>query len=161
MKVIIFDVDGTLTDGKIYIGNDGEIMKRFDVRDGYGIRDLMPKYHLIPVIITARNSRIVENRCKELGVRYCYQGCHDKVEILDEIAKKLQLMQGSDGIYCEAAYMGDDVIDLPIMKKCGIKGCPSDAVREIKEIADFVSDKSGGNGAVREFIEWIITTLKS
>ena len=70
MKAIIFDVDGTLTDGKIYMGNDGEVMKRFDVKDGCGIHDLMPMHNLIPIIITARSSSIVANRCKELGVTY-------------------------------------------------------------------------------------------
>ncbi len=159
MKAIIFDVDGTLTDGKIYMGNDGEVMKRFDVKDGCGIHDLMPMHNLIPIIITARSSSIVANRCKELGVTYYYQGCRDKIKKLDEIAEELHFCKDFAGIYQEVAYMGDDIIDLPVMKKCRFKGCPSDAVSEVREIADFISVNAGGNGAVREFIEWIIKRI--
>lgn len=156
MKAIVFDVDGTLTDGKIYMGNNGELFKTFDIKDGCGIHDLMPKSKLIPVIITARQSEIVINRCKELGIEYCYQGCRNKVDKLHEFAKMQGIEADEFGVYQDIAYMGDDIIDLPIMKYCGIKGCPCDAVEQVKEFADFISSKAGGNGAAREFIEWII-----
>lgn len=156
MKAIVFDVDGTLTDGKIYIGNDGEIMKAFDVKDGCGIHDLLPKKQIMPIIITARNSSILKNRCFELGITHYYQGCRNKVEKICEIAQELGIEQNSCGLYEEIAYIGDDIIDIPAMNICGVKGCPQDAVEEVKRIVDFISKKTGGNGAVRDFIEWII-----
>ena len=158
MRVIIFDVDGTLTDGKIYMGENGELMKCFNIKDGCGIRDIMPAYQLTPIIITARESQITANRCKELGIKHYYQGCRDKAKKLEELAPMLQLSKDVNGIFEEVAYMGDDIIDIPIMKKCAKKGCPFDAVRKVKDIADFISQKKGGDGAAREFIEWIIAT---
>ena len=156
MKLIVFDVDGTLTDGKIYMGNDGELFKAFDIKDGCGIHDIMPRNGLIPVIITARQSKIVENRCKELGIEHCFQGCRNKVEKLKEVADMYGIIPDEKGIYRNVAYMGDDIIDLPIMKCCEVKGCPKDSAKEVLEIVDFVSSKDGGHGAVREFIEWIV-----
>lgn len=156
MKAIVFDVDGTLTDGKIYMGNEGELFKAFDIKDGCGIHDLMPRYDLIPIVITARQSDIVKNRCAELDIKHCYQGCRDKVAKLKEVAKMLSIKPNKEEIYEEIAYIGDDIIDIPVMRCCGVKGCPRDAVNEVKSIVDYVSQKTGGNGAVREFIEWII-----
>lgn len=139
MKAIVFDVDGTLTDGKIYMGGSGEVMKAFHVKDGCGIRELMPANHIIPVIITARKSEIVKMRCRELGVDMCFQGCHDKATKLEEIALVLGIQRGRNGIYEGIAYMGDDIVDLQVMKSCAVKGCPGDAVEEVKAVADFVS----------------------
>lgn len=144
------DVDGTLTDGKIYMGNDGEIMKAFDVKDGCGIHDIAVPAGLIPVIITGRESKILENRCKELGITKLYQGVADKVQRLKAIVPD----------FSEVAYIGDDINDLPCMKEVrgagGIVGCPADAVKEVVDAATFVCTRKGGNGAVREFIEWIL-----
>ncbi|MBD5537986.1 MAG: HAD hydrolase family protein [Lachnospiraceae bacterium] len=155
IRYVVFDVDGTLTDGKIYMGENGEVMKCFSIKDGCGIKDIMPKHNLVPIVITARKSQIVENRCKELGIDRYYQGCSDKVKKLDELAIELNCTQNVDGIYPEIAYMGDDIIDIPVMKVCGLKGCPNDAAHQVKEVADFVSTKNGGDGAAREFIEWL------
>ena len=156
IKIIFFDVDGTLTDGKIYMGPQGEAMKAFDIKDGYGIYRLFPDHGVIPVIITGRFSEIVENRCKELGVVEVHQGILDKKTALLNIAKKYGLQPGVDGRIEECAYIGDDLIDLPGMALCRIVGCPSDSVQEVKDIANYVCAHSGGNGAVREFIDWII-----
>ncbi|MCR5092911.1 MAG: 3-deoxy-D-manno-octulosonate 8-phosphate phosphatase [Lachnospiraceae bacterium] len=148
------DVDGTLTDGKIYMGPSGEVFKAFDIKDGCGIYDLLPKAGIIPVIITARESQIVLNRSHELGITHVYQSCRDKLSKLFEI---------TGGKLEEVAYIGDDILDLqcmgPVKDAGGITACPVDAVEEIKRIADFVSAKPGGSGAVREFIEWLITTV--
>ena len=152
IKYLIMDVDGTLTDGKIYMGCNGEVFKAFDIKDGCGIHDILIPKGIIPVIITGRSSEILENRCKELGITQLYQGVSDKLDKLTEIIKEENLSQ--------TAYIGDDINDLPCMSEIkqvgGVVGCPKDAVNEVKEISDFVSNKNGGNGAVREFIEWMI-----
>lgn len=155
IKVIVMDVDGTLTDGKIYMGESNELMKSFNIKDGYGIRNLLPKYRITPVIITGRYSPITENRCRELGITNIYQGVQNKKEQMEIVLKKL-----SHSI-SEVAYIGDDMNDYSCMQLVksagGIVGCPSDAVQKIKDIADFVSEYSGGDGAVRDLIERIIS----
>lgn len=150
IKIVAMDVDGTLTDGKIYMGEKGEIMKAFDIKDGYAIYQFLPANHIIPVIITGRASKIVANRAAELGILEVHQGVSDKTAKLYEIAKKYQCS-------CKnIAYIGDDENDLPAMKAAGVVGCPANASDSVKNAADFVSKYNGGNGAVREFIEWII-----
>lgn len=160
IRFLILDVDGTLTDGKIYMADSGEIFKVFDVKDGCGIKELLIPAGILPIIITARNSRIVENRCKELNITEIYQGCRDKLRKLDE----LLAVYSTEGVetysYANCAYMGDDILDLQCMKPIkaagGLAGCPADAAEEVKVMADFVSSKGGGQGAVREFIDWMI-----
>lgn len=150
IKYLVMDVDGTLTDGKIHMSNTGEFMKAFNIKDGCGIHDLLIPAGITPVIITGRTSDIVLNRYHELGIKEVYQGVRDKVEKLKELTSKLNSI----------AYIGDDVNDLSCMnllnEKGGLVGCPADAVFKVKMICDFVSEKNGGDGAVREFIEWII-----
>ena len=152
IKYLVMDVDGTLTDGKIYIGKDGEMMKAFNVKDGYGIHTLLPLYEINPIVMTGRNSRILEERCKELGINILLQNIKDKDKVLKELLH---------GDLHEVAYIGDDINDLEAMlsiKMSGGKlGCPSDAVKEIQVNVDFISKYEGGNGSVREFIEWIIS----
>lgn len=150
IRVLVMDIDGTLTDGKIYIGNDGEMMKAFNAKDGCGIKDILPQYGIIPMIITGRVSKIAEQRCKELGITHLYQGVRDKSIFLESMLQKLNLT------YENVAYIGDDILDLECIQNCGISGCPKDAVKEILEITDYVSSKNGGDGAVREFIEWLV-----
>lgn len=144
------DVDGTLTDGKIYMGNDGEVMKVFSVKDGCGIHDILIPAGIVPIIITGRTSQILENRCLEIGIKKIFQGVSNKIEKLCLITDNLS----------EVAYIGDDINDILIMKKVkeagGMIGCPADAVQKVKEQADFISSKNGGDGAVREFIEWLV-----
>lgn len=150
IKYLIMDVDGTLTDGKIYMGSNGEVCKAFNVKDGCGIRDIAIPADIIPIVITGRQSNIVSNRCKEIGIDKVYQGVHNKIEKLLLITSK----------FSEVAYIGDDINDIACMyaikEHGGIVGCPHDAVNEVKEICDFISSYDGGNGAVREFIDWII-----
>ncbi len=149
IKLLILDVDGTLTDGKVYIGEQGEVFKAFDIKDGLGIHSILPQNGIIPVIITGRNSKMLERRCKEIGIEYLYQGVTDKVKKLEELLKELELD------FDNCAYMGDDINDLPCMEKTAIVGCPQDAVEPVKRISDYIAQKQGGNGAVREFIDWI------
>lgn len=150
IKYLVMDVDGTLTDGKIYMGNDGEMMKAFDIKDGCGIHDILIPAGITPVIITGRSSKILENRCKELGITNLHQGIRNKIEKLLTITTDLSTV----------AYIGDDINDLscmePIKEAGGLVGCPADAVKKVIELADFVSLREGGNGAVREFIEWLV-----
>lgn len=154
VKVIIMDVDGTLTDGKIYMGENGEVFKTFNIKDGYGIHDILIPAGILPVIITGRQSKIVENRCKELGITEIHQGVKDKVAKLREILAKLRVELS------EVAYIGDDLNDLPCMKLIkdagGMVGCPADAVIKVREYASFVSNYNGGDGAIREYIESLI-----
>ena len=150
IKLLVLDVDGTLTDGKIYISNEGEFFKTFDIKEGCGIHDILPKCDILPAIITGRKSQILEKRCKELNIVNLYQGVTNKIDKLDELLSTFELT------YDNVAYIGDDINDLYCMKKASLIGCPSDAVKEVITIADFVSGKIGGNGAVREFIEWLV-----
>lgn len=150
IKYLVMDVDGTLTDGKIYMGNDGEMMKAFNIKDGCGIHDIAIPRGITPVIITGRKSKIVENRCAEVGITEVYQDISDKIEKIVSITKELSTV----------AYIGDDINDLSAMKFVkkagGLAGCPKDAAKMIIEVADFVAEHNGGDGAVREFIEWVV-----
>ena len=150
IKLIILDVDGTLTKGDIIIGSNGEEFKQFNVKDGYMIVNSQKKCNKIFSIITGRKSNIMEIRAKELGIEYLYQGIQDKVEIYEKL--KLELNVSDD----ETAYMGDDLNDLEVMKIVGLVGAPSDACAEVLEEADFISSKKGGEGAVREFLGYIL-----
>lgn len=150
-KMLIMDVDGTLTDGRIYIGAKGEVMKAFDVKDGYAIAQILPEKNIIPVIITGRISDIVMERAKELKITELYQGVSDKLKQLQVLKEKYNMSPG------EIAYIGDDLNDLDCIKYCGITGCPSDSIGIIKKQVDYVCNSDGGRGAVREFIEWIIS----
>lgn len=153
IKFLFLDIDGTLTDGKIYMSDKGELFKAFDIKDGCGIKDILPRLGIIPIVITARESKIVKNRCDELGITHCYQGVRDKVSKISEFMNQYSISADQNGVYMEAAYMGDDILDIPPMNLCAVKACPADAVTEVKEICDFISVESGGNGAVRDFIE--------
>lgn len=159
IKFLIMDVDGTLTDGSINIGSSGELYKKFNVKDGCGIKEILPKYGIIPVIITARNNKILEKRCEELDIQYLFQGIRNKVEKIKEILNQKSKEDSIEYTFKNIAYMGDDILDLPCIEMTnsysGISGCPKDAIDEIKNISAFVSEKNGGDGAVRQFINYI------
>lgn len=152
VKLLVMDVDGTLTDGHIYVGAQGEIMKAFDVRDGYAIAHLLPARGIVPVIITGRTSEIVAQRAKELKITELHQGVSDKLEKL----KAISYEYGASAD--EIAYIGDDLNDLPCINYCGITACPADAASQVLEAADCVCIHNGGRGAVREFIDRILDT---
>jgi 3-deoxy-D-manno-octulosonate 8-phosphate phosphatase, yrbI family len=149
IKLVLLDVDGTLTDGGIYRGNNGEELKRFNVKDGYAIVNAQ-KLGIEFGIITGRKSELVEIRSNELKIKYLYQGISEKTVILEGIIQKTGLKKE------EIAYMGDDLNDILIMKQSGLTGAPKDAADEVIQIVDFVSGKNGGSGAVREFVEYIL-----
>ncbi len=150
IKYLVMDVDGTLTDGKIYMGNDYELYKAFNIKDGCGIHEIALSAGIVPIIITGRESKIVLNRCRELGINEIYQGVRDKLETLSSVVNELSTV----------AYIGDDINDLLCMQAIktagGIIGCPKDAAKRVIELADFIADHNGGDGAVRDFIEWLV-----
>lgn len=148
-KMLVMDVDGTLTDGRLYYSADGEAMKAFDVKDGYGIVSFI-RAGGIPVVITGRRSGIVEQRCLELGITEVYQGVSDKFDVLKKAAKQFHYSAG------EIAYIGDDLNDLDCMQYCGFSACPQDAVDAVKKKVKYVCVHDGGRGAVREIIDLIL-----
>ena len=152
-KVLVMDVDGTLTDGKLYIGPNGEEFKAFNIKDGYGIKDICGKLGIITVVLTGRQSNIVFRRCEELNISYVHQGVEDKVNKLREISDVLHIP------LVDFAYIGDDLNDMGciqlINKSGGITGCPADGNKEVLDAVTIKCSKSGGCGAVREFIERI------
>ncbi len=151
IKLFVMDVDGTMTDGSIYIGATGELMKAFDVKDGYAIYHMLPAQNIIPVIITGRSSDIVATRAKELKITELYQGVSDKLAVLASVAAKY------DAAPDQIAYIGDDLNDLDAMSYCGFTACPADAVETVRKTAKFVCKSNGGRGAVREFVEYLLT----
>ncbi len=159
IKLLIMDVDGTLTDGKVYIASTGELFKAFDVKDGLAIKELLPEYSIIPVIITGRTSSILQKRCQELNIQLLLQGISDKRNALESLLQDFRKKR-REILISEIAYIGDDINDFDCMQYIknagGIIGCPNDAVLKIKDIADYISSKNGGDGAVREFVEWIL-----
>lgn len=159
IKLLCMDVDGTLTDGRLYIGAEGEVAKAFDVKDGYAIGNILPSAGIMPVVITGRRSRLVERRCEELNITELHQGVSDKATCLKSIVSKIHLSLS------EVAYFGDDLNDLSCMKEVaaagGVVGCPSDACEEVKAVAHFISIRSGGRGAAREFIDWLVSNCPS
>ena len=150
IKLLVMDVDGTLTDGKINMGPSGELFKSFNIRDGYGINEMLPEHGIVPAIITGRTSQIVENHARELHITELYQGKHDKLDTLKSLMSKYDCNRNN------VAYIGDDILDIVCMKECAIVGCPADACQEVIDLANYVCLNKGGDGAVREFIEFVI-----
>ena len=149
VKVLFLDVDGVLTDGTITYDAYGREVKRFSVKDGYGIVRAI-NTGIDVVVVSGRFSSQVEKRCRELGIKEVYQGISDKLSFADRYLKERSLT------FQEAAAMGDDLPDLPLLRKVKVSGAPSDAVPQVKVLVDFVSRSSGGRGAVREFIDFLL-----
>lgn len=149
IKIFVFDVDGTLTPGTLFFGADGEAYKEFHVRDGMAL-GILHRLGYITGFITGRNSDIVRVRAHELKVDFLLMGVTNK-----EMALKTILHQ-YHAQFEEVAFMGDDLNDLPLLKKVGVSGCPSDACEENIAAVDFVSRYPGGAGAAREFVEGIL-----
>ena len=149
IKMLVMDVDGTLTDGKIYYGNDGELFKAFDVRDGYRLVKC-EEYGIITAIITGKTSKIVEGRARDLKIKEVHQGVSNKIEVLKTLIEKYNLDKS------QVAYIGDDVNDIECMQYCGFSACPADAIDEVKNTVDYVCKNIGGPGAVRALIDRII-----
>ncbi len=150
IKIILTDNDGVLTDTGVYFSNDGEEFKRFSIRDGMGIERLRKYAGVETVIITGEESGSVRARAQKLKINEYYLGVKKKEDVLSDIMRKNNFTND------EIAYVGDDSNDIEIMKLVGFKATPADGMSFIKEIADYVCENKGGNGAFREVAELII-----
>lgn len=149
MKILIVDIDGVMTDGRIIYSIYGDELKFFDVQDGFGI-SLLNRAGIKTIIITAKKSRIVKLRARDLKVTKAYQGCIDKLIPFNSILKDFKVPAD------EICFIGDDLIDLPILKRVGFAVSVPNAVDEVKKEAHYVTSKMGGRGAVREICDIIL-----
>jgi len=149
IKLLLLDVDGVMTDGRITFDSDGIESKSFDVKDGHGLK-LLQRAGIEVGIITGRQSAVVTRRAEELGIELVFQGVKDKLVPFNEILEKRSLTPE------EVAYVGDDVVDLPVMRRVGFAATVADAVEDIKPFADLVTDHAGGRGAVREVCDFLL-----
>jgi 3-deoxy-D-manno-octulosonate 8-phosphate phosphatase (KDO 8-P phosphatase) len=147
--LLLLDVDGVMTDGRIIYDGNGLETKFFNVKDGHGIK--MLQRHGIEVgIITGRTSVVVDIRARELGIELVYQGALKKLESYDDVKQRTGLADN------QIAYMGDDIIDVPVMRRAGFSAAPPDSLPEVLAVADYVSSRGGGKGAVREVCDLIL-----
>ncbi len=149
IKVVLIDNDGVLTDGRIVYGDYGDELKFFDVQDGFGMT-LLRRAGFKTIIISGKKSRINHRRAKELQVDAIYQKALDKLKVYEKILKKYKIAAE------ETLYIGDDLIDLPVMRRAGFAAAVANAVPDVKETAHYVTERSGGRGAVREVIDMLL-----
>ena len=150
IRLVAFDVDGVMTDGGLYYSDSGEEFKRFNSLDGQGVKMLKASGVEI-AIITGRTSRCVEARAKNLGIKHVYQGVENKLEAMVDVLDKLKLTRDA------AAYMGDDVVDLTVMRHVGLSISVPESPQLVRKHSGYVTQRSGGQGAVREVCELIMS----
>jgi 3-deoxy-D-manno-octulosonate 8-phosphate phosphatase (KDO 8-P phosphatase) len=151
IKMLVLDLDGVFTDGTILINADGSESKRFSVIDGHGIK-LWHRAGLKTAIISGRAAKATSIRAEQLGIEYVYQGCKQKLPVYEKLLEDARLEA------CETAFIGDDLLDIPLAVRAGFGAAAANAVDELKERVDYVTNKSGGHGAIREVIELILKT---
>ncbi|MFA5146130.1 MAG: HAD-IIIA family hydrolase [Candidatus Omnitrophota bacterium] len=149
VKVVILDIDGVMTDGRIVYGIYGEELKFFDVQDGFGI-SLLNRAGIKTVIITAKKTRIVKMRARDMKIARTYQGYIDKIVPFNKVVRKFRVKPE------EVCFIGDDLIDIPVLKRVGFAVAVPNAVEEVKGSAHYVTSKAGGRGAVREICDMIL-----
>ncbi len=149
IRMILLDVDGVLTDGKIYLGNNDEEFRAFFVRDGLAIR-MGQSAGLSFGILSGRNSPLVERRARELDIEHIHQGIHDKGERLERIAAETGLKAD------QICFVGDDLIDVPAMRRAGLAACPADGCEETRQFAHYICNNKGGHDAVREVVDLVL-----
>ena len=149
IKILVMDVDGVLTDGTILISSDGSEARRFSLLDGHGIK-MWHRAGLKSAIISGKESAATTIRAEQLGIKYVYQDCKKKLPVFEAMLAETGFSAG------QVAYIGDDLMDLPLVRRAGFGVAVSNAVRELKDAADYVTDAAGGCGAVREVIEYIL-----
>lgn len=145
--MLVLDVDGTMTDGKINVLDDGNQFKQFDCKDGLGIRMLLKQGIHVGIISHSSARDAIESRAKTLGIAYVYAGFEEKDVILEKWASELGILLS------EVAYIGDDLNDLPVMSKVGFSACPADATDQVMESVDVILKNKGGDSCIREFID--------
>jgi len=151
IKLLILDVDGVMTDGGMYFTANGDELKKFNTKDGMGIIQSIKGGIQIGVISSGFSDLIVKKRTEMLGIQKCYVGRDSKLKILDEWIKE-------EGIsYEEVAMIGDDINDLEVLQKIGVSACPADAINEIKSASQIILNNKGGEGCVREFIDYYLS----
>lgn len=150
IKLLCSDVDGVMTDNKLHISATGELFKTFNARDGWALKVILPENGIEPAVITGRKSQIVPKRCEELGVSLVFCGRNDKNAVVAQLAEEKGYSLS------EIAFIGDDYNDLPAIKLAGVSGCPSDAIESVKAAVTYVCKAKGGEGALREFAEWVV-----
>jgi 3-deoxy-D-manno-octulosonate 8-phosphate phosphatase (KDO 8-P phosphatase) len=149
IKLLLLDVDGVLTDGKIHLDDEGREMKVFDMHDGHGIT-LLHRAGIQVGIISGRSSRSVELRAKQLSIQEVHQGVADKVKVYEEILSRCRLKDE------EVAYIGDDLVDLPLLRRVGLPVVVANAHEAVKKNVDWVTKRAGGAGAVREVVDHLL-----
>ena len=149
IRLLVLDVDGVLTDGRLYFGPRGEALKVFNVHDGFGLRQLQ-RAGLAVAVISSRRSPMLVVRCRELGVRHVHQGVSDKLGVFARLCARLGLTPA------QCACVGDDVPDLPLMRAAALSFAVADAHREVRRAADVVTRAPGGRGAVREVCDYLL-----
>lgn len=154
IRLLVLDVDGVLTDGRLYFGPQGEALKVFHVRDGHGLKRLQ-EAGVELAVISGRNSRATRQRCRELGIRHVFQGVGDKLEVLKRLCAKLGLKMS------ECASVGDDQPDIPLMQNVGFAVAVADAHPDARAAAHRVTTLGGGLGAVREVCDWLLAARRS
>lgn len=149
IKMLILDVDGVMTDGKIIMDSEGREMKNFNVRDGHGLV-MLQRYGIRVGILTGRTSTVVDHRARDLKITEVYQGALNKKDVFATILEK-------NGVEPEAiAYLGDDIVDIPVLKRVGFSAAVADAMELVKKSVDYVTVHKGGEGAVREICEMLL-----
>ncbi|MDH5655255.1 MAG: 3-deoxy-manno-octulosonate-8-phosphatase KdsC [Spirochaetia bacterium] len=149
IRLAAFDVDGIMTDGSLYLGDNGEEIKAFHSLDGHGLK-MLKASGIDLAIITARTSELVKHRAENIGVSHIYQGAENKLDSFQDLLQKLNLKPS------QVAYMGDDLVDLPVLTRCGLSICVPHSPEEVKKRTDLTTSLNGGHGAVREFCDLLM-----
>lgn len=149
IKMVLFDIDGVMTNGSIYINETGELFKSFNVKDGLAV-ELLRSHNILTGVISGKSSLSLEFRCKQLAFDEVITGCKNKLPALDKICQKYAIN------YDQIAFLGDDVLDIPIFEKVGLSAAPIDSHPLVLDCADFVSNLKGGEGMVRSFVDLLL-----
>ena len=149
IRMLMLDIDGVMTDGRIIMDDEGRELKNFNVREGHGLK-VMQRYGIKVAIITGRQSNLVRHRAKEMDIKDVYQKVFNKKEVFEKILKKHKLSPD------ETAFIGDDIVDIPVLKRVGFSVAVADAVDVVKKQVDYITSHKGGKGAVREVCEMIL-----
>lgn len=153
LKLIIMDVDGVLTDGGMYCFEDGSIAEKFNTRDGMGV-ELWRNAGFKTMLVSGKDLNLIKNRAKRMGIDYILLGKRDKYIAVKEVL-------GKEGIKLEeSAYIGDDINDLPLLRKVGFSASVADGIEDVKKEVDYITKRRGGEGAVREFIDYLLKQKK-